>query len=45
MFPYLLAFISRSEDDSYVLEKAGYVVLGVAIFLLICAAAAFMSER
>lgn len=45
MFPYLLAFISRSEDGSYVLEKAGYVVLGVAIFLLICAAAAFMSEK
>lgn len=45
MFPILLQFISRSEDGSYVLEKAGFVVFGIAIFLLICVSAAIMTRK
>ena len=45
MVPFLFQFISRAEDGSYVLEKGGYVVFGIAIFLLICIAAAIMSSK
>ena len=45
MFSFLFQLISHSDDGSYVLEKGGYVVLGIAIFLLICVAAALMSGK
>jgi thiamine transporter len=45
MVPFLFQFISRADDGSYVLEKGGYVVFGIAIFLLICIAAAIMSSK
>lgn len=45
MVSFLVKIMSRSEDGYYVLEKGGYVVLGVAIFLLICIAAAIMSKK
>lgn len=45
MVPFLFQFISRADDGSYVLEKGGYVVFGIAIFLLICIAAALMSGK
>jgi len=45
MVPFLFQVISRAEDGSYALEKGGYVVFGIAIFLLICIAAAIMSSK
>ena len=45
MVSFLVKIMSRSEDGYYVLEKGGYVLLGVAIFLLICIAAALMSKK